>query len=259
MSARSCRALANLEKRIQKFIDTAFLWPVEVGKILMRLLIVILNKLVRIISRRNRLVSKIALGDHLVGWSSIRGSIFRGIGYDQGGYSLFLTRARARGVRWYFWHSGSFRRRAGCGRWFCDFRKRFLFCADRKGFDTIICRRSSRVAQYLQNCKIRWYSREPIETSFVKDSLRKPCMYVCIARESLHYFIDFMSEASADWGRIVCAKPASPVSMISHMNGLEAQISSIFRSFQREERCFNCLRSIDTPAFLLWKLQKKGL
>ncbi len=99
MSARSRRALANLEKRIQKFIDTAFFWPVEVGKILMRLLIVILNKLVRIISRRNRLVSKIALGDHLVGWSSIRGSIFRRIGYDQGGYSLFLTRARSRGVR----------------------------------------------------------------------------------------------------------------------------------------------------------------
>ena len=127
MSARSRRALANLEKGIQKFIDTAFFWPVEVGKILMRLLIVILNKLVRIISRRNRLVSKIALGDHFVGWSSSRGSIFRRIGYDQGGYSLFLTRARARGVRGYFWDSGSFRRRAGCGRRFCDFRKRFIF------------------------------------------------------------------------------------------------------------------------------------
>ena len=132
----------------------------------MRLLIVILNKLVRIISRRNRLVSKIALGDHLVGWSSIRGSIFRRIGYDQGGYSLFLTRARARGFRWYFWDSGSFRRRVGCGRRFCDFRKRLIFCADRKGFDTIICRRSSRVAQYLQNCKIRWYSRERAKRSF---------------------------------------------------------------------------------------------
>ena len=166
MSARSRRALANLEKRIQRFIDTAFFWPVEVGKILMRLLIVILNKLVRIISRRNRLVSKIALGDHLVGWSSIRGSIFRRIGYVQGGYSLFLTRARARGVRWYFWDSGSFRRRVGCGRRFCDFRKRLIFCADRKGFDTIICRRSSRVAQYLQNCKIRWYSRERAKRSF---------------------------------------------------------------------------------------------
>ena len=79
------------------------------------------------------------------------------------------------------------------------------------------------------------------------------------ARMGLHYFIDFMSEASADRGRIVCAKPTAPVSMISHMDGLEAQISSIFRRFQRKERCFNCLRSIDTPAFLLWKLQKKGL
>ena len=77
------------------------------------------------------------------------------------------------------------------------------------------------------------------------------------ARMGLHYFIDFMSEASADRGRIVCAKPASPVSMISHMNGLEAQISSIFRRFQREEMEFNCGCSIDTPVFLLWKLQKK--
>ena len=64
---------------------------------------------------------------------------------------------------------------------------------------------------------------------------------------------------SADWGRIVCAKPTAPVFMISHMDGLEAQISLIFRRFQRKERCFNCLRSIDSPAFLLWKLQKKGL
>ena len=125
--ARSRRAVANLEERIKKFIDTAFFWPVEVGKILMRLLIVILNKLVRIISRRNRLVSKIALGDHLVGWSSIRGSIFRRIGYVLRGTFVFLTRARARGVRGYFWDSGSFRRRAGCGRRFCDFRKRFIF------------------------------------------------------------------------------------------------------------------------------------
>ena len=45
MSARSRRALANLEKRIQKFIDTAFFWPVEVGKILMHFLIVNMNKL----------------------------------------------------------------------------------------------------------------------------------------------------------------------------------------------------------------------
>ena len=98
MSARSRRALANLEERIQKFIDTAFFWPVEVGKILMRLLIVNLNKLVRIISRRNRLVSKIALGDHLVGWSSIRGSIFRSLRGDLVCIFVFLTRARARRV-----------------------------------------------------------------------------------------------------------------------------------------------------------------
>ena len=77
------------------------------------------------------------------------------------------------------------------------------------------------------------------------------------ARMGLHYFIDFMSEASVDWGRIVVPKPASPVFMISHMNGLEAQISSIFRRFQREEMEFNCGCSIDTSVFLLWKLQKK--
>ena len=97
MSARSRRALANLEKRIPKFIDTAFFWPVEVGKILMRLLIVILNKLVRIISRRNRLVSKIALGDHLVGWSNIRGLIFRSLRGDLVCIFVFLTSARAKG------------------------------------------------------------------------------------------------------------------------------------------------------------------
>ena len=71
------------------------------------------------------------------------------------------------------------------------------------------------------------------------------------ARMGLHYFIDFMSEASVDGGRIVVAKPTTPVSMISHMNGLEAQISSIFRRFQREEMEFNCCCRIDTPAFLL--------
>ena len=156
MSARSRRALANLEKRIQKFIDTAFFWPVEVGKILMRLLIVILNKLVRIISRRNRLVSKIALGDHLVGWSSIRGLIFRSLRGDLVCIFVFLTRARARARGWagilgclHFPAEGGFRSST------CEFRKGFIFCADRKAFDTIICRRSSRVAQYLQNCKIR--------------------------------------------------------------------------------------------------------
>ena len=132
MLARSRRAVANLDERVKKFIHTAFVWPVEVGEILMRLLILKVNKLVWIITRRKWLVSKIALGDHLVGWSSIRGLIFRRIGYDQGGYSLFLTRARARGVRGYFWDSGSFRRRAGCGRRFCDFRKRFIFARIKK-------------------------------------------------------------------------------------------------------------------------------
>ena len=98
ISSRSRRNLASREERIQKFIHTAFFWPVEVGKILMRLLIVILNKLVRIISRRNRLVSKIALGDHLVGWSSIRGLIFRSLRGDLVCIFVFLTRARARRV-----------------------------------------------------------------------------------------------------------------------------------------------------------------
>ena len=62
--ARSRRAVANLEERVKKFIDTAFFWPVEVGEILMRLLIVKVSKLVWIITQRNWLVSKIALGDH---------------------------------------------------------------------------------------------------------------------------------------------------------------------------------------------------
>ena len=132
-----------------------------------------------------------------------------------------------------------------------------VFC-DRVGtdFNVFDCRGSFCELPFLQNAKIRWYSRKPNETSFVKDSLRKPCMYVCIARESPHYFIDFMSEASVDWGRIVVPKPASPVFMISHMNGLEAQISSIFRRFQREEMEFNCGCSIDTPVFLRWKWLK---
>ena len=43
--ARSRRAVANLEERVKKFIDTAFFWPVEVGEILMRLLIVNMSKL----------------------------------------------------------------------------------------------------------------------------------------------------------------------------------------------------------------------
>ena len=43
--ARSRRAVANLEERVKKFIHTAFVWPVEVGKILMHFLIVYMNKL----------------------------------------------------------------------------------------------------------------------------------------------------------------------------------------------------------------------
>ena len=69
---------------------------------------------------------------------------------------LFFSRARARegfgdisGILAFF----------GGGRAAADdfaiFEKGLFFCADRKAFDTIICRRSSRVAQYLQNCKIR--------------------------------------------------------------------------------------------------------
>ena len=45
MSARSRRALANLEERIQKLINTVFFWLVEAGKILMHFLIVNMNKL----------------------------------------------------------------------------------------------------------------------------------------------------------------------------------------------------------------------
>ena len=40
------------------------------------------------------------------------------------------------------------------------------------------------------------------------------------------------------------------------MNGLEAQISSIFRRFQRKEMEFNCCCSIDSPVFLRWKWLK---
>ena len=45
ISSRSRRNLASREERIQKFIHTAFFWPVEVGKILMHFLIVNMNKL----------------------------------------------------------------------------------------------------------------------------------------------------------------------------------------------------------------------
>ena len=88
--ARSRRAVANLEERVKKFIDTAFFWPVEVGEILMRLLIVEVSKLVWITTRRNRLVSKIALGDHLVGFFCVTGPIFSLVGGALGYHSSFF-------------------------------------------------------------------------------------------------------------------------------------------------------------------------
>ena len=57
LSARSRRVLANREERIKKEIFSAFFWPVEICEILVRLLIVKVNKLVYIITRRNRLGS----------------------------------------------------------------------------------------------------------------------------------------------------------------------------------------------------------
>ena len=57
LSARSRRVLANREERIKKENFLAFFWPVEIGEILVRLLIVKVNKLVYIITRRNRLGS----------------------------------------------------------------------------------------------------------------------------------------------------------------------------------------------------------
>ena len=56
-SARSRRILANREERIKKENFSAFFWPVEICEILVRLLIVKVNKLVYIITRRNRLGS----------------------------------------------------------------------------------------------------------------------------------------------------------------------------------------------------------
>ena len=88
--ARSRRAVANLEERVKKFIDTAFFWPVEVGEILMRLLIVKVSKLVWIITQRNWLVSKIALGDHLVGFFCVTGPIFSWVGGALGYHSSFF-------------------------------------------------------------------------------------------------------------------------------------------------------------------------
>ena len=57
LSARSRRVLANREERIKKENFSAFFWPVEICEILVRLLIVKVNKLVYIITRRNRLGS----------------------------------------------------------------------------------------------------------------------------------------------------------------------------------------------------------
>ena len=62
----------------------------KLAKFLMRLLIVILNKLVRIITRRDRLVSKTALGDHLVGFFCVTGSIFSLVGGALGYHSSFF-------------------------------------------------------------------------------------------------------------------------------------------------------------------------
>ena len=88
--ARSRRAVANLEERVKNFIDTALFWPVEVGEILMRRLIVKVSKLVWITTRRNRLVSKIALGDHLVGFFCVTGPIFSLVGGALGYHSSFF-------------------------------------------------------------------------------------------------------------------------------------------------------------------------
>ena len=57
LSARSRRVLANREERIKKENFSGFFWPVEICEILVRLLIVKVNKLVYIITRRNRLGS----------------------------------------------------------------------------------------------------------------------------------------------------------------------------------------------------------
>ena len=56
-----------------------------------------------------------------------------------------------------------------------------VFC-DRVGtdFNVFDCRGSFCELPFLQNSKIRWYSRKPIETSFIKDSLRKPYMILYV-------------------------------------------------------------------------------
>ena len=66
-----------------------------------------------------------------------------------------------------------------------------VFC-DRVGtdFNVFDCRGSFCELPFLQNSKIRWYSRKPIETSFIKDSLRKPYMYkvsfICIPKKRVY-------------------------------------------------------------------------
>ena len=78
--------------------------------------------------------------------------------------------------------------------------------------------------------------------------------------QSFHYFIDFMSEASVDWGRIVVAKPASPVSMISHDS---RHWVGTAREFHRYFLSIFCLRRVrievelfaqNRPPLSLWSL-----
>ena len=72
---------------------------------------------------------------------------------------LYFSRARERARGWagtlgcsHLNFSGG----AGSGRAPANFEKaQIFFCADRKAFDKIGCRRSLRVAQNLKNCKIR--------------------------------------------------------------------------------------------------------
>ena len=75
------------------------------------------------------------------------------------------------------------------------------------------------------------------------------------ARMGLHYFIDFMSEASVDWGRIVVAKPASPVFMISPPLFLWS-LASLFLSIfcLRRVRIEVELFAQNRPPLFLWSL-----
>ena len=78
------------KKEFKNSLIRPFFGRSKLAKFLMRLLIVILNKLVRIITRRNRLVSKIALGDHLVGFFCVTGPIFSLVGGALGYHSSFF-------------------------------------------------------------------------------------------------------------------------------------------------------------------------